>query len=138
MGLFHACFFGTASAVVSSIVKSVWRFMSAMALLVAVLGASTIPAFALMSHPTCTAKHHECGRTPAIAKCCCGDEQSSPSNSTPAQSHVDVRADFAPIATVGILAAAPATAPHVPLAIKTSPPHQYLVDLPTLFASLLI
>jgi hypothetical protein len=105
---------------------------------VAILGTTTVQAFAIAGHPTCTAKHHECGQAPTIAKCCCGDEQSSPSDSTPVQSRVDARADLAPIATVGILAAAPSITPHVPLAIQTSPPHQYLVDLPTLFASFLI
>ena len=101
------------------------------------LGMATAPAFALAGHPTCTAKHHDCGKAPSITTCCCGDEQSSPTDSTPSQSRVDVRANFTAV-PVGVDMLEVATPVHVLVAVHTSPPHQYLVDLPTLFASLLI
>ena len=41
------------------------------------LAIAVLPAFAGLMHPVCAAKHHECGRTPRIAACCCGDEQSA-------------------------------------------------------------
>jgi hypothetical protein len=110
---------------------------SAVALIVAVLTAATAPMFAAAGHPACTAKHHDCGKAPVFRGCCCDDGQSTPSDSTPAHA----RADVTPIvsATAAVTGAVQvALTPHMRVPVHTSPPHQFLVDLPTLHSSLLI
>jgi hypothetical protein len=102
----------------------------------AINGTTTVPAFVALVHPVCAAKQHDCGKTPTIAKCCCGDEQSSPHDSTPAQSRLEVRADLSLVAVVTVVVHVAMT-PHAQRAIHTSPPHPCL-DRPTLFSSLLI
>jgi hypothetical protein len=118
-------------------VKSVRTTLSAIALLVAVIGTTTAPAFAGLAHPICAAKQHDCGKTPSIKSCCCGHAQTSPASSTPVQSRVEMRSDLTlmPAATSAVQVA---TTPHAPLAVHTSPPHRALLDLPTLFATLLL
>jgi hypothetical protein len=105
-------------------------------LAVAVLGTPTLSAFALRAHPTCTAKHHDCGKVSTLTTCCCGEEQSSSSDSTPVQSRVEVRADLVSVPAVPSALEAAMT-PYAQVAIHTSPPHPIL-DRPTLFSSLLI
>lgn len=111
--------------------------LSTIGLVVAILGMATVPAFAGISHQACTAKQHDCGKTPTLTTCCCGDGQSSQTDSTPVQSRVEVRADLWSMPPL-------TSADHVVsslialAAVHTSPPHRYLIDLPTLFSSFLI
>ena len=117
--------------------NSVRRSLSAVIVLAAIIGGATVPAFAGLTHPVCTSKHHDCGATPKIAKCCCGDEQSAQTQSTPGQSRVELRATFALIAAVPS-AIHVAWTPHSAHSGHSAPPHYPGVDLPTLFSSLLI
>ena len=117
--------------------KSARTVASTIALVVAILGMATVPAFAGLAHPVCTAKHHDCGKTPTIAKCCCGDEQSSQAGSTPAQSRVEIHADYSSV-PAALNAASMVAPPHAIVTVHTSPPHQYLIDRPTLFSAFLI
>jgi len=111
--------------------------LSAIALLVAMTGATAVAAFAPLIHPICASRQHDCGKTPEIVTCCCGDEQAPPTKSTAVQSRVEVRADLLSMAAV--MSAVPvATTPHAFITVHTSPPHRCRVDLPTLFSSLLI
>lgn len=119
------------------IVKSVRTTLPSIWLVLSILGMATAPAFAFAGHPICTAKHHQCGETASISKCCCGDAQSSQADSTPSQSRVEVRANFTAV-PVGVDVLELVTPIHGLVTVHTSAPHQYLVDLPTLFASLLI
>jgi hypothetical protein len=118
-------------------VQSLRKALSAIALAVTTLGMATVPAFAFASHPTCTAKHHDCGKAPTITTCCCGDEQSSQTDSTPGRPRVEVHANVTAV-PVGVDVLDLVTSAHALVAARTAPPHQSRVDLPTLFASLLI
>ena len=117
--------------------KSARTILSVIALLVAMTATATVSAYAAPGHPICATKQHDCGRTTTITKCCCGDEPASQMQSTPVQTRVDVRADLSPVPAImhPVLAA---TIANTPPRIQTSPPHRYLVDLPTLFSSFLI
>ncbi len=93
--------------------------------------------FARAAHPICVAKHHDCGQTARMSSCCCGDQDVSRNDSTPGQSRTDVRPDMS--VTPALSCAFDfATAPRPASAIQTSPPRLCLLDLPTLFAALLI
>ena len=119
------------------IVSSVQRALSSIVVLAAIIGGASVPAFAGMIHPVCVSKHHECGATPKISKCCCGDEQSAQTESTPGQSRVDLRATFSCIAAVST-AIQVALTPHTVHTGGSTPPHNSSVGLPILFSSLLI
>jgi len=120
-----------------SIVKPARTILSAIALLLAVTSAATASALAGETHRMCVTKQHDCGQTPRITQCCCGDEQASQMESTPVQSRIDVRADLLSMPAVMSVVQV-ATAPYALIAIHTSPPHRFLIDLPTLFSSFLI
>jgi hypothetical protein len=110
--------------------------LSAIALLVAITGTATVPAFAGLIHPVCAAKQHDCGTTPKVSKCCCGDEQSSENGGTPAQSRIEVRAPLQ--STLAVTSAVLVATPPAVRTVHSSSPHRSPVDLPTLFSSLLI
>jgi hypothetical protein len=112
------------------------RLLAAL-LVTAVIATTGAPLVAAHFHPLCAAKQHECGRTAAIAACCCGDQGQSPADSSLVQPRVEARVDTTatPVRHTDVLALAtlkPA------IAIPTSPPRLCLLDLPTLFATLLI
>jgi hypothetical protein len=128
---------GTVSAVVAGIVKSARTILSVFALLLAMTATATVPSFAAPSHPICATKQHDCGRATTITNCCCGDKPASQVQSTPVETRVEVRADLSPVPAI-MQAVLVATSSNSPIRIHTSPPHRYLVDLPTLFSTLLI
>jgi hypothetical protein len=119
------------------IVKSVRRVLSTVVVLAAVIGGATIPAFAGIAHPVCAAKQHDCGATPKVSKCCCGDEQTSPTDSTPVQPRVEIGAPLSSMPAVLAIVHLTMT-PHAVHTGYLAPPHPATVDLPTLFSSLLI
>jgi hypothetical protein len=85
---------------------------------------------------TCMLPHHDCETTAKISKCCC-DDGAGRSESTPVQERVELRVSGTVIAALphtGQMAAATGVARPV----HTSPPLLCRLDLPTLFASLLI
>jgi hypothetical protein len=96
-----------------------------------------VPAFVGLIHPVCAAKQHDCGTTPKMSTCCCGDEQSGQTESTPGQSRVELRATFSLIAAVPSAIHVAPTPQTVHIG-HSAPPHYSAVDLPTLFSSLLI
>jgi hypothetical protein len=110
---------------------------SALVLLAAIVAATGGGAFAGDRHPTCETRQHDCGDTAKIASCCCGDVGAPRDAGTPAQPRIDVANGVA--ATTALREfehIVPPTTP--PVAVQTSPPRSCLLDLPTLFASLLI
>lgn len=111
--------------------------LSAISLLVTMFGMAATQAFAWDAHPTCTTTHHDCGKTAAIAKCCCSDEQPSQTDSTPSQSRVDLRVDLSSMPVVMSATPVPANTLET-FAIDASPPHRANLDLSTLFSALLI
>lgn len=87
-------------------------------------------------HQSCMLPHHDCGTTAKISKCCC-DDGAGRSESTPVQERVEIRVSGTAIAAL------PHTGPSAPAtlvatSVHTSPPPLHRLDLPTLFAALLI
>jgi hypothetical protein len=118
-------------------VRSARRALSALALIISVIGTAAVPAFAGLGHPVCTLKHHDCGQAARIGPCCCGDQGDASNPTGPVESHVTLHAPMT--MAPADLASTPALAdsrhlvrPHTGPA-RAAPP-----DLPTLFASLLI
>jgi hypothetical protein len=116
---------------------SVRTSLSAIGLVVALVGSTSTSAFMLAVHPVCTAEHHDCGKGPTIRPCCCGDQHSLSDQTGPTAAKVTFNGTLRPVTTV----AADVLVPDSPLAFAratASPPRSSPVDLPTLFASLLI
>jgi hypothetical protein len=117
-------------------VDYVRRLATVSALLIAMLGVAAAPALAGFPHPVCAAKQHECGQTTKISCPCCGDQSDSSNQSGSAPSTVQVVA--APVLLSGPVAAiADTTLFHTFFRTLTAP-RAGPVDLPTLFACLLI
>lgn len=110
---------------------------AALSLVVAMTTASAGNVFATSRHPVCEAKQHECGQVAKISSCCCGDLGAPRDSGVPAQARIDVVGGTADVAAPPHCAqVATISADHN--SIHTSPPGLYLVDIPTLFATLLI
>jgi len=107
------------------------------ALIAGLLAGTGGSLFAQDRHPVCEAKQHDCGQPAKISSCCCGDVGTSPDAGTPAQSRTELSKDASATLAlpqfIQLLPPAPLT-----LTARTSPPRLCLLDLPTLFASLLI
>ena len=127
---------GTGAAVALSIVNYLRRLAPVLALLVPMLGVAAAPALAVFAHPLCAAKQHECDQTTKISCPCCGDQSdsSNQSGSTPSI----VRVVAAPVLSSGPVGAiADTTLFHTFFRALTTP-RAGRIDLPTLFACLLI
>jgi hypothetical protein len=99
--------------------------VAALSLVAAFVAMTGGPLFAQAMHPVCVAKQHDCG-----------DQDPTPTESTPGQPRVEVRADIS--ATPAILKLIPTPARQALTRVQTSPPRLCLLDLPTLFATFLI
>ena len=82
------------------VVKAVRRALPAIALAIATIGTVTIPAFAAAAHPVCVAKQHDCGKTPSIRPCCCGEESNGSDQSGPVPGKASVGVSLVPIAAI--------------------------------------
>jgi hypothetical protein len=118
-------------------VFSLYPRLSAIALILALVTAAGAPVLAAELHPTCAARHHDCGKVATIKACCCGD-QGDPSNpSSQAESRAPVTPDVAPV--IGVPSSTVSTAPAMTVVhVHASPLRPPRLDLPTLFATLLI
>jgi hypothetical protein len=105
--------------------------------LVATSLATTGSLFAQQLHDVCTARQHRCGEMARITQCCCGEQSLARHESTPVQVRVEERVEFTAIAAVPN-AELTIIAPVVGAFIQPSPPRLKPLDLPTLFATLLI
>jgi hypothetical protein len=83
----------------------------------------------------CAAEHHGCGNGPTIKPCCCGHGTSDQAGPTVAR--VTFNGTLRPVATVAADMFVPGS-PHAFARSNASPPRSSPVDLPTLFACLLI
>jgi hypothetical protein len=108
-----------------------------MALLVAVIATTGVPVFAGQVHPLCVTKEHDCGRTAKITQCCCGDQGDTSNQGGPVESRVHLNASLIPTPGVSAITGS-ADLCRMIVRAHTSPPRAGPVDLPTLFASLLI
>jgi len=112
------------------------RLQSAALSAVAAILIMTAAPLAQALHQTCMLPHHDCGTTAKISKCCC-DDGAGRSESTPVPERVEIRVSGTAIAAL------PHTGQIAPMtliatSVHTSPPGLYRLDLPTLFAALLI
>jgi hypothetical protein len=110
-------------------------YLSAVSLVVALVGSAALSAFGGV-HPICAAKQHDCGSGPRIQACCCGD-QSSTSDQTAPSAKVTLNATLLPVAAVAAHMFVPVSK-HAFTHALAPRPRSSPVDLPTLFASLLI
>jgi hypothetical protein len=117
-------------------VKSVRTLLSALSVVVALIGSASVSAFVTGAHPICTAKQHDCGTGPKIQACCCGD-QSNTSDQTAPTAKVMVSVTLLPVAAVTANTFVPVST-HAFTPAQAPPPRSSPADLPTLFASLLI
>ncbi len=111
--------------------------LAALAIIVAVVTATTGSALAAQAHPTCVTKHHGCGRTASLTTCCCGESGQRSDQSAPVTPRAQVVADFhaTPVSLVAPVSASPAERIVRPRAF---PPGATPPDLLSLFATLLI
>lgn len=125
------------SAFLIGIVKSVRCGLPVLAMIIAIIGTATLPAFAAAVHPVCAAKQHDCGKTPSISQCCCGDQSNGSDQSAPIPGKASVNVTFIPVAPIFAAAAAP-NPEGILIRERASSPRAAPVDFPTLFASLLL
>lgn len=135
MRLFSTVCTGMVSAVRACIVKSVRTVLSALVLLAALVASATTPVFA--AHRICVTKQHDCGRTATIRPCCCGEQSNTTDQSSPVSPQFDLSRIHVSIDTPFVAAVQPDLSPIAGRA-HASPPRFNRVDLPTLFATLLI
>lgn len=110
---------------------------SALALIVGLLAATAGPVFADNRHPVCETTHHDCGHPAKISNCCYGIPGQFRDASVPAQARTELTKDVAVTLTLPSFLRPVVRHPLLP-AIQASPPRLALLDLSTLFATLLI
>ena len=88
-------------------------------------------------HQTCAARHHGCGQTASIARCCCATQHDDASERGPAQPRIEPPQGLASVPAVQGVAWAP-LAPHAFDRRYLATPRSAPVDRTTLFATLLI
>jgi hypothetical protein len=119
------------------IVKSVRTVFSAFALIVALIGVSTVPAYAGPARQGCVPAvrgAHDCCKTPVL-KACCPDRSDTSNQGAPAQSKVQVNPNFAAAPAIFVVDLA-----LVVRSIAAERTHTRAGpgDLPTLLSTLLI
>jgi hypothetical protein len=113
-----------------------FRF-TALALLLAMLAGPISALGASATAEPCIAPQHDCDDAPTIIECCCEDASGS-GPATPAEQRVTVTAAAASMAPA-VYSAVSALRVQRPVEhVTTSSPRTCLLDLPTLFATLLI
>jgi hypothetical protein len=111
--------------------------LSAIALLIALLGSTALPLCAEPASRNCATRPDDCRGTTTMTTCCCcghGDESNQGGTT---ETDVQLSASLAPVS--GVVEAAAAQDPcRTPIRQQTSPTRSGSLDLPTLFATLLI
>ncbi len=119
------------------VVNSLRTAFSALALIVALIGVSTMPAYAGQVRPGCTpaATTHDCCKTPVL-RACCADRSDTSRQGAPAQSKVQVNPNLTAAPAIFIVDLASSVRPTVrpeSTSLRAGP-----LDLPTLLSTLLI
>ena len=129
---------GMMAAFLHLIVKPLRMKLAALSLVTAIVALTGGAVFAQAVHPTCAAKQHDCDQTARLSStCCCGDQDTSWTDSAPIQARVEVAADMTAAPALPRVGSAPST-PLRLHPIQISPPRLCLLDLPTLFVTFLI
>jgi hypothetical protein len=118
------------------IVPSLRTAVSALALIVTLIGVATAPAYAGQARRDCApaARTHDCCKTPVL-KACCSDRSDTSNQSGPVQSRVRVNPNFAALPTVLVF---DLSAVVRAVAVTQATPRAGPIDLPTLLSTLLI
>jgi len=128
---------GSVGTLHAHLIHIVSSLRSVLVLALVAIAALNPPVAAQSTHGGCAPKHHACGGTATIAPCCCGDRSDSSNPGGPIESRGQLAADPSPI-PVAISAASLTGASNAGASVHISPPRFCPVDLPTLYASLLI
>ena len=117
--------------------KSLRTAFSVLALVVALIGVTTMPAYAGQGRPGCTPAPtaHSCCKTP-ILKACCSDPSDTSSQGAPAQSKVQLNPNLA--AAPAIFVVDLASSVRSTVRPQSTPLRAGPLDLPTLLSTLLI
>jgi hypothetical protein len=123
------------------IVKSLRSLVSALALIVSLVGVTTAPAYAVAGPVDCapmqTMKQaHDCCKAPATVKACCSDRNDASGQGGPIQSRVQINPNLMP--APGIFVALLSPADRSIVRADGMPPRSGPVDLPTLLSTLLL
>jgi hypothetical protein len=109
--------------------------LTVLSLMVALLATSAL-SFAQGLTQACVPQQHQCAAVPTISDCCC--ESSSGQPSTPAEQRVEVANTFAQSTPPALLSTVWFTDRGQRLHVSLVSPRVSLLDLPTLFSTLLI
>ena len=106
-------------------------------LMASLLATTSGSIFAESIRALCVTQRHDCGRAATISTCCCGNHSAAQHEAAQVPSRPKLRIDHSvtPAVTSGVQVA---TTPRASVHDHTSPPRLCLLDLPTLFACLLI
>jgi hypothetical protein len=117
-------------------VKSLRAAFAALALIVALTGVATVPAYAGQGRRDCApaARTHDCCKTPVL-KACCADRSDASNQSGPVQSRVRVNPNFTALPTVLVFDLSSVVRA---VAVIQATPRAGPIDLPTLLSTLLI
>ncbi|MBZ5558314.1 MAG: hypothetical protein LAO77_13670 [Acidobacteriia bacterium] len=112
--------------------------LSALVLMAAVIATNGAALLAAgPQHAACVTTHHECDQTTTIRSCCCNPRDDSSNQGGPLESRVQIGADASAVPLVPAIILV-ADSSHLSVPVHTSPPRAVPLDLPTLFAALLI
>lgn len=128
---------GTAPARRSSTVSGVAKRLAALAAIGGVLAVTAGPLLAQSRRPVCRAEQHECEKPATIAHCCCRDAAVPHEAATPAPARQELSGGASATPVLPKCLHTLPLVPHTPDE-QTSPPRCWPLDLPTLFAALLI
>jgi len=121
------------------LVKSVRTALSALALIVALIGVTTMPAYADQGRGDCTpasaSAAHDCCKTPVL-RACCSDRSNTHDQGVPVQSRIQVHPNYIPAPAVFVTDLSSRL--RAPAASGATAPRAGPVDLPTLLSTLLL
>jgi hypothetical protein len=118
-------------------VRSLRSIATASTLIALLTVTAAAPAAGAAAHALCRAEHHDCGSTPSLKSCCCGEDGGSQDAAGPAAVRITIERTTP--AAAGLFAAPPRPDLHrAAKAHASSPPRAAPVDLPILFAAFLI
>jgi hypothetical protein len=110
---------------------------SAACVVITLIGLTSVSAFAAATHPVCTVHHDHCSKSTTIKSCCEGDQSTTSDQTGPLTAKITISAPSLAVAVLFPIVSAPDLT-HALVRAQASPPRAAPVDLPTLFASLLI
>jgi hypothetical protein len=118
-------------------VKTLRVSLSAVRLVITLIVMTNLSAFAAVTHPVCPVHHQHCSNDATIKSCCERDQNTAPDQTGPLAEKVTVGAPSMVVAVLFPIVAAPEPT-HALVRAQASSPRAAPVDLPTLYATLLV